>query len=87
MNRRKFLAGVGVSLAVPLVSLATPRWLHEDEYDRFLRELSSNVKRHLEQESGTLQRLWIDPTRDGKRLVHLVVGGKEITFYQTYGGI
>lgn len=62
-------------------------FVHEHPYDRFLRELSSNVKSVLEQESGSLEKLWIDPLKDGRRLVHLVVGDREVQFYQTYGGI
>jgi hypothetical protein len=62
------------------------QFIHEDAYSRFLRELSSNVKWHLEQQSGSLERLWIDPVKDGRRLVHLVVGDREVQFYQTYGG-
>jgi hypothetical protein len=85
MNRRNFIVA-GAVLAVPLVTPVTTQWLFEDEYDRFLRELSSNVKSALEQESGTLQRLWIDPLRDGKRLVHLVVSDKELTWFQNYKG-
>jgi hypothetical protein len=62
-------------------------FVHEDPYDRFLRELRDNVKQCLEQEDGQLEKLWIDPIDSkNRRLVHLVVGGREVRWYQTYGG-
>jgi hypothetical protein len=61
-------------------------FVHEGPYDKFLRELRDNVKSALEAQDGSLEKLWIDPLKDGRRLVHLVVGGREVQWYQTYGG-
>lgn len=61
-------------------------FVHEDEYSKFLRQLRDNVKSVLEQADGQFERLWIDPLKDGRRLVHLVVGGREVRWHQTYGG-
>jgi hypothetical protein len=81
MNRRRFLIGAAV---VPLISAPISLLISEDPWGRFLRELEHQVKRRLN--GRRLDRLWIDPLTDGRRLVHLVMGGQEITFYQNYGG-
>lgn len=83
MNRRNFIIGaaifpVAISLPISLIP--------EDPYDRFLVELRDNVMRHLEHTDGRLQKLWIDPVKDYKQLVHIIVGGKPISWYQSYGG-
>jgi hypothetical protein len=77
MNRRNFIIGA----AIFPVAISLP--IDEDPYDRFLRELSDNAERYLEH--GRLEKLWIEPPKDGHRLVHLVVGGREIKWYQYYG--
>lgn len=87
-GRRVLMGEVGSRrLRCPVCEGYYGEFVHEDEYSRFLRELRDNVKALLEQESGTFQRLWIDPAKDGRRLVHLVVsGGRELTWFQNYKG-
>ncbi len=83
MNRRNFIIGAAIfPLAAGLPSLPS---LGEDPYDRFLRELREQVMQRLDGQDHRLEKLWIDPFKDGQRRVHIVVGGKHISWYQPYG--
>ncbi len=87
-GRRELMGEVGSRrLRCPRCEGYDGPFVHEDPYDRFLRELRDNVRSRLEGQDGRLERLWIDPvTKDGVRLVHLVASGKESTWFQYYGG-
>jgi hypothetical protein len=86
-GRRELLGQVGSRrLRCPKCEGYDGPFVHEDPYDRFLRELREQVVRRLEGQDGRLERLWIDPMEDGRRLVHLRTSGGDITFYQYYGG-
>jgi hypothetical protein len=80
MNRRQFIIGA----AVFPVAISLPMLVHEDPYDRFLRELWEQTVRRLN--GRKLEYLWIEPVRDSRRLVHLFASGDELTWYQNYGG-